>query len=298
MRHRTLTRLRVGTLLLLALVLLGGCTKEKALALKAAAEVFRDKAVGAIDNYEALMVEGALGPQQPESQQFQQVLSDLKGAAAGGKVTSKVATEALNGIDARERQTEFVRTNLADVRQAYVAYAASLARLPEGSFLAGDAVACAAGLGVRLTQRLAIFAEAAYQTPVRYQYRFGKAVADLNRALAAKNEDEVQRAVSELIEIRKAEKRDNALAITLFADAIGAGVRTVSLAHSYSDLSVADLLSGLNQILELRASTFGVDSTKAMERLSAYRTQMEEDPALKPILSIPLTESLPACKAR
>ena len=298
MRHRTLTRLRVGTLLLLALVLLGGCTKEKALALKAAAEVFRDKAVTAIDNYEALMVEGALGPQQPESQQFQQVLSDLKGAAAGGKVTSRVATDALNGIDARERQTEFVRTNLADVRQAYVAYAASLARLPEGSLLAGDAVACAAGLGVRLTQHLAVFAEAAYEAPVRYQYRFGKTLADLNRALAAKNDDDVQRAVSELIEIRKAEKRDNALAITLFADAIGAGVRTVSLAHSYGDLSVADLLSGLNQILELRASTFGVDSTKAMERLSAYRTQMEEDPALKPILSIPLTESLPACKAR
>ena len=42
---------------------------------------------------------------------------------------------------------------------------------------------------------------------MRYQYRFGKAVADLNRALAAKNEDEVQRAVSELIEIRPGSDR-------------------------------------------------------------------------------------------
>ena len=56
-----------------------------------------------------------------------------------------------------------------------------------------------------------------------------------------------------------------------------------------------DLLSGLNQILEIRTATLGMDSTKAMERLATFRVKLEQDPALKPILAIPLNEPIPAC---
>jgi len=298
MRERTLMRVWYGTGLLLALLLLGGCTKEKALALKAAAEAFRDRAVTAIENYETLMVNGALGPQQPEAQEFQDLLAGLKGLGVGGVVKQADVQSALAATDVRERELEFVRTQLADLRAAYVAFAASLARLPEGSLLAGDAVACTTGLGVRLTQRMAVLAEASQAAPVRYQYRFGKAVGELNRSLKANNDDAVQRAVVELIETRKAERRDNAAATSMFADAVEAGTRAVALSRSYGELSVEDLLSGLNHILEIRASTFGTDSTKAMERLTTYRKQLEDDPALKPILSVPLTSPLPVCKTQ
>jgi hypothetical protein len=123
-------------------------------------------------------------------------------------------------------------------------------------------------------------------------------VFELNRALAAKNDEDIQRAVGELIETRKAERRDNANATARFVEAIGAGLRTVALAQSYSELSVEDLLSGLNQILELRASIFGIDPAKAVERLATYREKLEQDPALKPILAIPLTEPIPSCVNR
>jgi hypothetical protein len=298
MKKRTFMRPYTWICFLFIVLMLGGCTKEKALALKAAAEAFRDRAVAAIDNYETLMVNGAFGPQQSDTEQLQQVQAELKATAGGGKVTSKQVSDALNGTDVRERQLDSVRTSLTEVRLAYVAYAASLARLPEGSLLAGDAVTCAAGLGARLTQRMAVFAEATQRAPVRYQYRFGKAVGDVNRALTAKNDDDVLKAVGELIETRKAEKRDNATATAMFADAVEVGTRTASLARSYGELSVEDLLSGLNQILEIRTSTFGVDSTKAMDRLSAYRARLEQDPAIKPILAIPLTDPLPACKTQ
>ncbi len=298
MEKQTFIRPYTWTCVLFIALTLGGCTKEKALALKAAAEVFRDRAVAAIENYETLMVNGALGPQQSDSELLQQVHADLKATAGGGKVTNKQVRDALNGTDVRERQLDFVRTSLAELRLAYVAYAASLARLPEGSLLAGDAVTCAAGLGARLTQRMAIFAQANQRAPVREQYRFGKAVENLNGALAAKNDDDVLKAVGELIEARKAEKRDNATATAMFADAVEAGTRTASLARSYGELSVEDLLSGLNQILEIRTSTFGIDSTKAMDRLSAYRARLEQDPVIKPILAIPLTDPLPACKTQ
>ena len=178
------------------------------------------------------------------------------------------------------------------------AYAASLARLPDGSYLAGDAVSCSAALGVRLTQRLVTFAETSAARPVRYQFRFAKDLAELNRALPSKNDADIQRAVGELIETRKIERLDNATATARFVVAIDAGLRTVSLAQSYSNLSVEDLLSGLNQILEIRTSIFGIDSAKATERLATYRAKLEQDPALKPILAIPLTDPLPACMSR
>lgn len=49
-----------------------------------------------------------------------------------------------------------------------------------------------------------------------------------------------------MIETRKAERRDNKAATVMFAEAISAGMRTLSLAQSYSELSVEDLLSGMN----------------------------------------------------
>lgn len=292
--------LRKSLLISLAatLLLLGGCTKDKALALKAAAETFRDRSVSAIDNYQNLMVTGALGEAQPEAQQFQEVLAQLRAKGAQGRLTSADALAALGSIDARERQLDFVRGKLSELRTAYVAFAASLARLPEGSFLAGDAVACAAGLGVRLTRRMMDFAQASQDKPVRYQQRLSRAVGDLNRAIAAKNESDIQRAVGELIETRKAERSDNAAATAMFVGAIDAGMRTVALAQSYGQLSVEDLLSGLNQILEIRTATLGMDSSKAMERLATFRTKLEQDPALKPILAIPLNEPIPACKGQ
>lgn len=298
MNHQAWPRRLPWVGLLIGLLVLCGCTKDKALALKASAEAYRDSAVGAIENYEILMVNGVLGPQQPESQQFQELLAQLKAKGAAGRVSAADALLALDALDARERQLEAVRVQLADLRAAYVAYAASLARLPQGSYLAGDAVSCAAGLGVRLTQRMVIFAEVSADKPVRYQLRFAKAVAELNRALAAKNDEDIQRAVGELIETRKAERRDNANATARFVEAIDAGLRTVALAQSYSELSVEDLLSGLNQILELRASTFGIDPAKAIERLATYRAKLEQDPALKPILAIPLTDPIPSCTNR
>lgn len=283
---------------IVALLMLAGCTKDKALALKAAAEAFRDSAVRAIENYETLMVNGVLGTERPESEQFQQVLKELKETGAVKRVSPDDALKALSGLDSRERALQSVQVQLADVRAAYVAYAASLARLPEGSFLAGDAVACAAGLGVRLTKRMADFAQTSKDRPVRYQYRFGKALDSLNRALAAKNDEDVQRAVGELVETRNAERRDNAVATALFVEAVGAGLRTVSLAQSYSELSVEDLLSGLNQILEIRGAIFEIDPTNSLKRLATYQAKLEQDPLLKPILSIPLTDPIPACKAQ
>lgn len=298
MKHRTWQRRLPLAGLLAALLLLGGCTKDKALALKAAAEAYRDSAVGAIENYEILMVDGVLGPQRPESEHFQEVLLQLKDKGhATGAVSAGDAKAALDGLDARERALGQVQADLGDLRAAYVAYAASLARLPEGSFLAGDAVACAAALGVRLTQRLMVFAEQSARKPVRYQLRFNKAVGDLNRALKAKNDEDIQRAVGELIETRKAERRDNAAATARFVEAVDAGMRTVALAQAYGELSITDLLDGLNQILEIRTSVLGIDSTKALERLATYRAKLEQDPAIKPILAIPLTEPIPACKA-
>lgn len=280
---------------LIALCVLGGCTKEKALALKAAADIFRDRAIAAIENYETLMVIGAYGPSQPEAQQFQQILEQLRARYADGPLRSSEVQTALLAIDEHERNLALVRARFDELRTAYIAYAASLSRLPEGSFFSGDAVACATGLGVRLTQRMMVFAQASRDSPVRYQYRLAKGIGELNRALSTRNDAEAQRAVGELIETRKAEIRDNAAALSKFVVAVDSGVRTVSLARAYGQMSTQDVLGGLTELIEIRASILGTDATKTVAQLDALRAQMEQDPALKPLLTLPLSEPVPAC---
>jgi hypothetical protein len=279
-------------------VLLTGCTKDKALALKAAAEAYRDSAVTAIQDYEILMVNGLHGPQRPEAELYQEVLNQLKATGIpAGKVSPDQVKTAIQSMDARERDLADLQARLADLRGAYVAYAGSLARLPEGSFLAGEAVTCSAALGVRLTQRLMHFADVASKNPVRYQYRFNKALAELNAALSKKDDQAIERAVNELVETRKAERRDNAAAAAKFIAAVDAGVRTVGLANAYSNLSLTDMLVGLNQILEIQGLIVGAEQTQALERLASARARLEQDPLIKPILEIPLNAPIPACKA-
>ncbi len=100
-----------------ALLLLGGCPKDKALALKAAAETFRDRSVSAIDNYQNLMVTGAMGEAQPEAQQFQEVLAQLRAKSAQGRLTSADALAALGSIDAREPPGRALIQGASGVRQ-------------------------------------------------------------------------------------------------------------------------------------------------------------------------------------
>ncbi len=293
----TLWRFRlpfVACCAVLLVSLLGGCTKEKALALKASGEAFRDRAIAAIEYYEELMVTGAFDAQRSDTEVFQEAVTQLK---ALGKVTGQNVNAALDSADARERALKDVGEKLKDVRLAYIAYAGAFARLPEGSFLATDAVSCSAGLGVRLTQRLAVFAELAYRAPVRYQARFARGVGELNSALAAKNDAQILKATSDLFETRRAERRDNAEAVARFAEAIEAGTRTVGLAKSYGELTVEDLLAGLNRILEIRSKYFGVDSDRVIARVTEFRAQLEQDPAFKEILALPIADQLPACKA-
>lgn len=82
--------------------------------------------------------------------------------------------------------TDLVRNEISRLRTAYVTYAASLTRLPQGSLLVGNAVACSAGLAVRLTERIVFFTAAPLNQPVRNQQCLGKAVGDLNRTNAAR----------------------------------------------------------------------------------------------------------------
>jgi hypothetical protein len=128
---------------LLALVLgcaaLQGCTEEKALALKAAAQAFSDRTAEAIDAEVELYVTKAVG-RRTELEMTQDAVGLIKEAGLARRtVSNDEFQDAEQMIFARQTVVRGTAP-LLNLKQAYAEFAAAFTRLPEGSALAAQRV--------------------------------------------------------------------------------------------------------------------------------------------------------------
>ena len=280
--------------LVVGLVLVG-CTEDKAVALKTAAEAFRDKAIEAIAAFRELHIVAAIG-QQSEAIQIQDSVRQIKAVASVRKtVTDQELDGAVAWIFARDGSEARVKA-LEDAKQAYVEFGAAFARLPEGSAFAANAVACSTVLGARLVHKLTVFHDTLVDAPIDY-FRDRSSAADLIRKAAQSGNDaEIERATLAYIELRKTIRRDNEEARKKLAQAAEAGEEVLELARNYSTLDVADFLAGVTRILEIRAKHLGATADVSVQRVKDIRQRLESDSRLSPILKLPALNMIAECK--
>lgn len=280
---------------LITCVVLGGCTEDKAIALKTAAEAFRDKSIEAIDAFRELHILGAIG-RQSEATQIQDSVRQIKAAATARKtVTNQELDGAVSWIFARDTAEARVKA-LEEAKQAYVEFGAAFARLPEGSAFGANAVACSTALGARLVHRLTVFHDTLVEAPIDYFRDRSSAAELIRKAAQSGNEAEIEKATLAYIELRKTIRRDNEEARKKLAQAAEAGQEVLELARSYDTLDVADFLAGVTRILEIRAKHLGIATDVSVQRVKDIRQQLESDSKLGPILKLPAINMVAECK--
>jgi hypothetical protein len=279
---------------LLFSLLLAGCTEEKAIALKTAAEAFGSKSVGAIDALYELHIRAAIGPQS-DTANIQDSLRQIQAVAA---TRGTVSTEEVNGALAWMSDRSVAETKLKklqEAKQAYIEYSNAFARLPEGSVVAANAVACSTALGARLVYRLTEFHAILAEAPIDYFSERTTSEVAIDNAAKNRKPEEIEKATLAYIELRKTIQRDNQEALNQLAQAAEAGQEVLDLTRNYNRLEVKDFLAGVTRILELRANYLGTTDS-SLERVRNIRQKLESDSQLGPILNLPTISMIPECK--
>jgi hypothetical protein len=291
---------KAGAALVLCCVLVG-CTQERALALKAGAQAFSDKAVAAIDALVELQLRGMLGKTETEEVLIRKAREDLLETQrkAPDQLSAVIDDEAFAWINERSQLRLDGFSKYGELKDAYEAFAAAYRRLPEGSVLAVGAVACSAVLGARLVNRMALAGQGLLKSPVLLRYETLVDTRNLKsaakEAVQSRNEQPFDAAVRSRVALLKEQGSANAAVVQKLADAAEAGMAVLDMIEKYNDVSIADLLQALRRVLVVRESTAGLSSQAQRARLDDVIAKLNSKPALAGALTLPLNQAPPDC---
>ena len=293
-------RLAKSLVVLLLTLPVFGCTEERALALKTAAESFGNKASAAIDTVVELSVRASLGKQATEEVSIDRAKQALLLTQKNRPdQLNAVITESFKWLQEREALRRTAYADYDKLKAAYASYAAAYKRLPEGSLIAAKDIACSAALGGRLTKYMADAGKALSAAPVALIWETAEGRAALAAGAARANtinqEKPIDEPVRAYVALLKEQDRINAEAVAKLADAAEAGAHTLDLIEKYNDISIADLLKGLRRVLVVGDSSLGFSSKAQIDRLDNVITKLNRKPALTGVLALPLNQTPIEC---
>ena len=280
----------VAVIILVSLTLLPiGCTKEKAEAVKTAAEHFRVQADKALEATSSLVKESVNTlPQEKEAelkalvrQLENQPTEQLQGTISGVMDRYKVTRAANRSIDA-----EF-----GNMMNEYAVFASMFDNLPRGHLFAKDAVASAERHAIRLTLRFVKMASEIDHRPVTFEARRNQLVVDLMAARLIPDQRDRSQAIQivaqKAIDLRAAEAKANEDAILQCLRAAEAGKSSAELIRNYSKMSVADIVAAVSESLGVINDITGGANAKLKTLIGKYNSfvdsKVKTDPLWKSV---------------
>jgi alkylated DNA nucleotide flippase Atl1 len=294
-------RFRNACALFVLAALLAGCTQERALAVKAAAERFAAQAAAAIDAITELHVRGAYGPLQTDEVMLAQARDGVyEVQAADPRQVKAAVAQAFTWVSDREQFRRNAFGEADALKQAYGEFALAFRRLPEGSFVAAGDVACAAGLGARLVGTMATAAQQLAHHPVPLVVETAasqvQVTATAQKAVSANNRLLLDAPLRAHLAVLREQDRANAEVVARLTDAAESGLAVLQMIDKYDQVSAADLAAAVRQVLVIRESSFGLSSQAQLERLDKVVAQIEAEPALAQAAALPLNQKPATCK--
>ena len=240
------TRMKPVLLVLIMSLLapLAGCTKEKADAVKNAAEQFRVESKAALAQLSNLARQDAALPTMTTEEEVKRLAATVQTVAPSQLtefVNSKI--EVKRKFDAMSASVD---EDLRDMEDVYDLFASMYRSLPKGHFFAGSAVKRSKIYAIKLTMQMVHYASQIRDNP--YQFRARHVLLIEKYAAAQKLTDPQQKnaalilASQELVQLRDEETKANQDAIAQCLKAAEAGKVIIDLVDRFGSLSVADVL--------------------------------------------------------
>ncbi len=304
MKHHSYTAGVRITALLLGLLILAGCTPEKAKSIRLAAEQFRNQALIALNAVEkAMMAELAPRPRSDKEQtdQFIDFLANLDLAAlrdADIELGFPDLEQAANPDDV-ELNTE-VKTSrnryLNGLRTRFATFAGMLQGLEEGSFFVADELERSNELAIRLTADMAGIAKHFKTNPPRLIQQRGSLVADTLDILEdellshASKKDRLALIKTRFDDIKLEEQK---LLISVLEPSLKAaelGRKLYKMTSEYDRLSVGDMQNLLLRSISIVGNLTGRDMTFLTREADTVFAKINSDPALASVAEQVMSE--------
>ncbi len=298
MTSTIIRRAGIISVYLILFAVLSGCNEEKAQALLTAANSFRAEGTKAIDAYEELFVSSIKQfdvSSETEVTRAKKALEDQYKANGGNFIDLKTVL-ALAGVKTGPTAEDVVKGEYADVRLLLNNFAGALTNLPDASYFVDDnTIACTNEVAARLAKKFADIGVRIKANPVAMRARQGQLTGMINKALKASDGERLIVLVSQLKDVERQGQELNAKAMLQSLVAAKAGVQVVRAARNFQTLNVADILVILGKALEIANDSNAFNTVELGNRLTALKTELENDDYWKLILATKLNETGSAC---
>lgn len=287
-KHLPLTALLLASMLVLA-----GCTDDKANALYTAAKLFQKQSEAALDAYEMLIVQGALGPDISADDRAKRFLETQ--IVEYKKKTNPVEQqnwrpnvdslrEALSDEQFQQNVEGTVSSQFHTTRQIYAELIEAFALLPDVQFLGVKPVKCSEQLVAQLTKQLTENAKYLSEHPINFINRSERANSLLAKEIRnpRANESDRKMALNELVGVIDEETLLNRDAIAKSVAATDAGLKLLALVQNYDQVTLKEILAYADKLAPIADFAEGAGATtKLRNKIDEINTKFESDDRLK-----------------
>lgn len=271
-------------LLLFSLLLLSGCNKQKAEALKIAAEQFQINAITALDKVNELFLQNQSVAFELESAQTEQIVRDLNSLEGSHQITASLldiwSSEAVIG----QAQDEALNQRFDDLKGQYYTFEGLFSSLDKGSFVAKDLVKKAEKHAINLSMQLINFSK----TLEAHDFKFtAQRVLIIEQMKKAKDEENeklqkklIEQVALEFVQLRQLEIQLKDDAIRECLKGAESGKQVAELIRNYHKMSLHDILSAVKTSMNYTLNiTDGNKSVQDLiEKYETIETTIKEDP--------------------
>jgi hypothetical protein len=271
--------------LLIFIALLAGCNKEKAEAVKLAAEKLRVEAISAIEKINGLFTQSITMP-AAHTDEIDRIVRDIEKENINAEKLSFLMNEAETGRGTAEK----VNDEFEKIKQGYYQFEGMFRSLPKGSYFAGKAVKKAEKHAIQLTVQMLNFAEYLQKYPVQFTGKRTLLIERINEAKKLQDQNLRKERLSiisrEILQLKGEEQKAKQEAILQCLKAAETGKLVAELIRNYNSLSIEELLGSIRNTLNFIAEiSSNQDVVSLLERYKSVETAIKNDPYWNAILS-------------
>lgn len=271
--------------LLIFIALLAGCNKEKAEAVKLAAEKLRVEAISAIEKINGLFMQSITMP-AAHTDEIDRIVRDIEKENINAEKLSFLMNEAETGRGTAEK----VNDEFEKIKQGYYQFEGMFRSLPKGSYFAGKAVKKAEKHAIQLTVQMLNFAEYLQKYPVQFTGKRTLLIERINEAKKLQDQNLRKERLSiisrEILQLKGEEQKAKQEAILQCLKAAETGKLVAELIRNYNSLSIEELLGSIRNTLNFIAEiSSNQDVVSLLERYKSVETAIKNDPYWNAILS-------------
>jgi hypothetical protein len=279
--------------IVLSLLLTFSCTKEKAEAIKVAAERFRMEAVLAIQKINALFLQSVSIPVESNEAEIKKIATelDMEQAFDANKLSTLIHEKDFSKSPQGKINQEF-----ESIAKRYYQFEAMFRSLPQGSLLAKDAGKRAERHAINLTIDLIHYAEFLKDYPVQFTGRRTLIVEKISEVKQIQNPEGrkgfLTMVAGDILQLRNDEESAKREAIVQCLKAAESGKLISDLIRNYSSMSIDDILASLRGTLGFFTEITGGDQglVSLLNRYKSIESTIREDPYWSEMLEVKLTK--------